>query len=172
MPTDLAAHIPHLGPPAGGGSVYSFMRRSSLSTASAAPTLTIPLETEEDSFGADVKWDSGNNTRLTVDTTGVYRIGGYVTFSSNTQRGQAAVLLLINGVAGDFRSSSYVRNSGSSWDYWVMEIAATPFSLTAGDYVELQLARTSGANTAYSTGGTGSIVLRGVSSQLWVERVA
>ena len=167
-----AANKQYVDDNAGGGS-YSFMKRSSTDTASAAPTLVIPWQTAEGSSGSDVTWASGNNTRLTIATTGVYRIGGYVTFSTVTQRGQAAVEILINGVSeGVYRGGSYVRNSGSSWDYWCIEVAPEPFSLTAGDYVELRLARTSGANATYSTGGTGTIVHRGTASKIWVERAA
>ena len=157
----------------GGGSVYGFHKRSSTSTSNAAPTLTVPWQTEEDTLGSDITWDSGNNTRLTVAATGAYRIGGYLTFTSPTQRGEANGLILINGVSeGDFRGDTYVRNAGSSWDYGIIEMATEPFNLTAGDYVEIQLARTSGADSSYSTGGTGTITFRGQSSRIWVERVA
>lgn len=157
----------------GGGSVYSFIKRSSTSTANASPTLVIPWQTALSSLGSHITWSSTNNTRLTIATDGAYKVGGFVTYLSATQRAQASVEILINGVAqGVFRGGSYIRNSGSSWDYWPIEFAPEPFNLTAGDYIELRLVRTSGAGATYGTGGTGTLTLRGQSSRIWIERMA
>ncbi|MEM9437400.1 MAG: hypothetical protein AAGA15_10190 [Pseudomonadota bacterium] len=161
--------------PAGGsgGSVYSFAKRSSTSTANASPRLTIPLQTAVESAGSDVNWEPANNTRLIAASDGVYRLGAAIAFQSSTQRAQAALELRRNGALnGVFRGSSYIRNSGTSWDYWVMELAGEPYNLLAGDYLELDLVRTSGANATYGTGGSGTITLRGQSSLIWMERVA
>lgn len=161
---------------AGGGgasaSVYDYVKRSSTTTGTAAPRLMIPWQTELKA-GTDITWSSGNNTRLTIGTTGVYRVGGFLTYSTTQQRGQANGEIFINGVnEGVFRGDTYVRNSGSAWDYGVIEIAGEPFDLTAGDYVEIGVARTSGANGSYSTGGSGTITVRGQSCRVWVERMA
>lgn len=161
--------------PAGGGgaSVYGFMKRSSTDNIAIGTTRIIPWQTAAGSLGTDVTWSSGNNTRLTINTTGTYRVGGFVTFSTTQQRGQASVEILINGVSeGVYRGGSYVRNSGSSWDYWCIEVAPEPFNLTAGAYVEFRIARNSGANATYGTGGSGTIVHDGIRSKIWVERAA
>ena len=51
-------------PAGGGGSVYSFMKRSSTSTSNLTSVeFAIPLQTAIDSHGSDVTWSSGNNTR-------------------------------------------------------------------------------------------------------------
>ncbi|MGB1214844.1 MAG: collagen-like triple helix repeat-containing protein [Pikeienuella sp.] len=156
----------------GGSSVYDFTKRSSTTTGTAAPSLMIPWDTDI-STGTEVTWDSGNNTRLTIETTGTYRIGAYLTYSSATQRAQANGEIFINGVSeGDFRGDTYVRNSGSSWDFGVIEISSEPFAMTANDYFEIGIARTSGAGGTYGTGATGAITVRGQSCRVWVERVA
>lgn len=161
------------GPAGGGSSAYSYRKRSSTNTGTASPTLIIPWQTDLGSFGADVTFDGANNTRLTAASDGVYKVGGFLTYSSTTQRGQASAEILINGTPeGVFRGGSYVRNSGSSWDYWAIEIAPEPFTLSAGDYIELRLVRTSGANANYATGGTGAITHRGTASRFWIERMA
>ncbi len=158
--------------PAGSG-VYSFMRRASTSTSNAVSTLTIPLQTAVDSHGSDVSWDSGDNTRLVAETTGVYRVGASVTFESPGARTQAALQVLINGTWDNvFRGTGYVRNSGFSWDFWELEMAPYPLSLTADDYIEVVLARVSGAGATYSTGGNNTATIRGASSEVWLERVA
>ncbi|MEM1337261.1 MAG: hypothetical protein AAGF96_05900 [Bacteroidota bacterium] len=166
-----AQEIADLG--GGGASVYSFHKRSSTSTSTATPRHTIPWQTDLESFGSDVNWDPGNNTRLTINSNGVYKIGGFITYSSTSQRGQASAEIFINGVSqGIFRGGSYIRNSGTAWDYWSIEISPEPFTLTAGNYIELALVRTSGAGGSYSTGGSGTITLRGQSSRIWIERMA
>jgi len=152
---------------------FQFHKRSSTDTSNAAPTLIIPWQTEEQTLGDDITWDAGNNTRITIGTDGTYRVGGFITYTSSTQRAQASVEVLINGVTqGVYRGGSYIRNSGSSWDYWCIELSTEPFNLSENDYIEFQLARNSGAGASYATGGSGTITHRGTSSRIWVERVA
>ena len=160
-------------PSGGGSSSYSFMKRSSTNTGNASPTLTIPWQTLLAELGSDVSWSSGNSTRLTIETDGAYKIGGFITYSSPTQRGQASAEILINGVPqGVFRGGSYIRNSGTAWDYWPIEVSPEPFNLIAGDYVEMRLVRTSGAGATYSSGGSGTITHSGTRSRIWIERMA
>jgi len=156
----------------GAGSVYSFNRAIGTSTQSVTSTLTaITWNSSADSSGSDVSWSGGNPTRLTVNATGVYRIGGYVTVGSSGQRAQAAAEILINGVAtGLQRSGSYIRNSGTSYDYWTMDVSSTPTSLTSGDYVELGVGQVTG--TTYGYGGSLTINCDRSKSEFWLERVA
>ncbi|MEM1151065.1 MAG: hypothetical protein AAGI03_10980 [Pseudomonadota bacterium] len=157
----------------GAGTTYSFVKRSSTSTAVANPRLTIPLNSAVESFGSDVLWNSTNNTRLTAATDGIYRLGAAVTCESESQRAQAVLEYRKNGVrSGLFRGSAYIRNTGTAWDYWVLEFAGEPLELVAGDYLELDLVRTSGAGTSYGTGASGTVRLRGQSTLVWMERVA
>lgn len=156
-----------------GTSVYSMMTRSSTSVQSAGSVHVIPWDTARESFGSAISWDAAFPERLTIAESGVYRIAASIVYSSTTQRGQASVQIRKNGTwDGIFRGGSYVRNSGSSWDFWPIEVAGTPMSLVAGDYIEIALARNSGANASYSTGATGSAVLRGQSCLAIIERVA
>ena len=154
-------------------SVYGFAKRSSTSTANAAPRLTIPWDTDTQSLGSGITWNALTPTRLTVTEAGTYRLGAVVTFVTTQQRGQAVLEVRVNGTpTGIFRGSSYARNAGTSWDFWAIEMAGEPMNLSAADYVELDLVRTSGANANYATGGSGTITLRGQSSLIWLERVA
>ena len=157
----------------GGSSVYSMLKRSSTDTSNAAPTLIIPWQTAGLSSGSDVTWSGTNNTRITCVSAGTYTVGGYVTYQSATQRAQASVEILLSGTGtGVFRGQSYVRNSGSAWDYWCIEISPEPFTVGAGAYFEFRLSRNSGAGATYGTGGTGTITHRGTASAIWVQRVA
>ena len=155
----------------GGGSVYSFNRLIGTGTQSVTSALTaITWNASNDSSGSDVTYSGANPTRLTVGTTGTYKIGGYVTIQSAAQRAQAAVEILINGTAtGLQRGGSYVRNSGTSYDYWTMDVASTPFTLTAGQYVELGVGQVVGATYGY--GGALAINCDRSKSEFWVERV-
>ena len=116
-------------------------------------------------------FDGGNPTRLTAQSDGVYKVGGYLTIQSAAQRAQAASEILVNGTAtGLQRSGSYVRNSGSSYDYWTLEVSSTPFNLSANDYVELGVGQVSGATYGYA--GALTINLDRSVSEFWLERVA
>lgn len=155
------------------GSVYSFAKRSSTSTGTAGPRLTLPLDTALESSGSDILWESSNDTRMVAVSDGVYRFGAAIAFSSSFQRAQAALELRKNGnPTGLLRGSSYIRNTGTAWDFWVIELSGEPLNLMAGEYIEIDLVRTSGAGSNYGTGGSGTITLRGPSSLVWMERVA
>ena len=155
-----------------GGGGYKSLKRTSTTTSSVNPQLIIPWDVSIKA-GDDVSWNVANPTRLVADVDGEYDLGGYLQYSTTTQRGQANGQILVNGVwEGDFRGNTYVRNSGSAWDYGIVEIGDEPFELSAGDYVELALARTSGANASYSTGSTGTLTCRGQSCRVWMRRIA
>jgi len=72
---------------------------------------------------------SVNNSRLTVDEDGTYQ-----------QRAQFVGKILIDGVVqSQPYHGGYIRNSGSSSDYWTCEIEPEPIKLTAGQYIEFQI---------------------------------
>ena len=156
----------------GGGSPtpVSYMKRSSTSTLSVTSTPTIiPWDTlSEDQSGADISYNGSNQFVAEVD--GDYRLGGFVTVQSSALRAQIALEIYVNGSATGFqRSGAYIRNSGSSYDFWALELSGEPFPLTAGDTVELRVGQVTGATYGY--GGALAIALRGVSSMVWFERI-
>jgi len=153
-------------------SVYSFNRIIGTGTQSVTSTLTaVTWSTSNDSSGSDVTFDGLNPTRLTAASDGVYKVGGYLTVQSAAQRAQTASEILVNGVATGYqRSGSYIRNSGSAYDYWTMEVSSTPFTLSANDYVELGVGQVAGATYGYS--GALTINLDRSVSEFWLERVA
>lgn len=155
----------------GGGAAYSFNRLIGATTQSVTSTLTaITWSSSADSTGSDVTFAGGSPTRLTIVSTGVYRICGYVTVQTAAQRGCAAVEIMINGVAtGLQRGGSYIRNSGSAYDFWTMEMAGTPMSLTANDYVELAVGQVTLGTYGY--GGSLTINCERSRSEFWIERV-
>lgn len=156
----------------GGGSVYSFNKVVGTGTQAVTSTLTtIPWTSSDASSGSDVTWTVGNATRLVAVSTGVYKVCGFVTVQSTAQRAQTACEILINGTATGFqRSGAYIRNAGTSYDYYTMEVAGEPFNLTASDYVEMAVGRVSGVTYGY--GGSLTINCDRAKSKFWLERVA
>jgi len=156
----------------GGGSVYSFNRLLGATTQAVTSTLTaITWSASSDSTGSDVTFSGGSPTRLTAVSTGTYKIGGYVTVQTTAQRGCAAVEILVNGVAtGLQRGGSYIRNSGTAYDYWTMEVSGTPLTLSATDYVELGVGQVTGASYGYS--GSLTVNCDRSKSEFWLERIA
>ena len=155
----------------GGSSVYSYNRVTGTATQSVTSTLTgITWDSSSASSGTDVTFSLANPTRLTVASSGVYRVGGYASIESAAQRVQASAELIVNGTpTGLQRSGCYVRNSGFSYSYWALELAATPMTLTAGDYVELGVGQVTG--TVYGYDGTKVINCHSSKSEFWLERV-
>ena len=159
--------------PSGGSSVYSVHKRSGPGGANSIGTgYTFNWDTEELKSGSDITWSGTNPSRLTIATAGIYRIGGFITVSSSDQRAQTSAEIRINGTSvGVYRSGSYIRNTGDSWDFWCMEIAPEPFQLSVNDYVEIAAVRNSGA-TGYNTGTAHTIYAYNSLSRIWVERAA
>ena len=158
----------------GGSSVYAFNKVIGATTQNVTSTLTaITWDSSSDSSGSDVTWSGGNPTRLVAVSTGVYKIGGYVTFEDTVdQRACAVAEIIINGTAtGLQRGGSYIRNSGTSYDYWTIEVSGTPFSLSASDYVELAVGQVTGATYGYS-GSLVNLDVERTKSEFWIERVA
>ncbi len=156
----------------GGGGVYSFNRVIGSGLQAVNNTLTaVSWNNSEQSSGTDVTWSGANPTRLTAVTTGVYKATAVITMVSAGQRAQAVAELIINGTpTGIQRGGSYIRNSGTAYDFWAVEVAGTPFNLTAGQYVEIGVGQVSGGSYGYA----GSLTIncnKGI-SEFWLERVA
>lgn len=156
----------------GGGASYSFNRVIGTSVQNVTSTLTaITWSSSSATTGSDVTWIVGNPTRLVAVSTGTYRVAGYVTVQSTAQRACAAVEIMINGSpTGLQRGGSYIRNSGTGYDFWTMDISGTPFNLTANDYVELAIGQVTGATYGYS--GSLTINCERTKSEFWLERIA
>ena len=155
----------------GGAGAYSFNKITGTGTQSITSTLTaITFNQSVDSYGADVDYSASSPKGFTVQTTGVYKWGAVVTEFSTSQRSQSGCRLLVNGsVSGLIRGTSYIRNSGTSWDYWPIELSSTPINLTAGDFVELAVGSVAGG--AYVFNGTVSHVCHRDKTEFWLERV-
>ena len=153
-----------------GDGELDYASRSSTSTQAVNGTAaSIPWQTEVNE-GTEITWTSGANTRLVIGETGTYKIGGFFAVTSTDARAQHAVEIYINGTGtGILRGSAYIRNSGTSWDYWVLEVATEPIELTASDYVEIFIGTTTTTSYAFGTNGANSTLV-GDKSRVWVER--
>jgi len=143
----------------GGSGSMGFQPFVRVTSTDDTHTFTVLNETYIIPWDSEIEKDSGfthsnvtNNTRLYVDETGSYNIGGTVYVESESQRGAFELEIFINGVTIGFPTgSSYIRNS-SSWDLWSCVIANKPLKLNVGDYVEIQAKLVNGTNgTIYGT---------------------
>lgn len=84
--------------------------------------------------------NASNNTRIEVDADGTYQINANIRMFSSQQRAQFVGRYLIDGVIQSMPlGSSYIRNSGTSSDFWTCIINPPPVKLTAGQYIEIQI---------------------------------
>ena len=147
-------------------SSISFMKRSSTSTFALTSTLAnLPFQTlEDDQSGSDITWASG---KFTAVEAGSYTLGGFITIQDVVaQRAQAQLEIFIDGVAaGMVQDDAYIRSSGISSPQWTIKLAEEPFTLTAGQTIEIRIAR-GPASTSTTT------VVVGTRSQLWFKRMA
>lgn len=111
--------------------------------------------------GIGAKQTDGDTSRIDIEQGGTYTLSAAVAvYSDISQRPQMACEIYINGVGtGIIRGSSYIRNLGVSWDWWIIEIAATKLELEAGDYVQLYVYQVE--TTTYGAGGTSTVNLHG-----------
>lgn len=93
-----------------------------------------------------------NNSRITIQTPGVYFLSGAITFALNGT-GERQIAIRLNG-------STQIAKNGevqASASYWCHLTIATAYWLNAGDYVELLGMQSSGAALdvlAQNSGGT------------------
>jgi len=118
----------------------------------ATPT-AIAFDAED--FDTDTLHDNAtNNTRLTAQIAGIYRIYGAVVFAANST-GQRDFTFRVNGVtyAGGFEGPANSTGANPT-----VCPASTTFQLAAGDYVELVAEQLSGGalNVITASGDTGA----------------
>ena len=143
-------------------------KRSSTSTAVFTSTqLLIPWQTELIA-GTSIVWSGANPTRITLNKDGRFSVGAAIAVRSTGARAQIAAAILKNGtpITG-FRGGSYMRNAGTSWDYWVLEISPEPFDFLKDDYIEIQIGQVQGPS--WDWGGSLPCDIRGIDSRIWVE---
>jgi len=113
----------------------------------SASILSWDVETYKDS--GFTHSNSTNNSRIEVDEDGTYEIEANIRMESSAQRAQFVAKILIDGVVqSQPYASGYIRNSGTSSDFWTCVVNPPPLKLTAGQYVEVQIQIESQATTA------------------------
>lgn len=112
-----------------------------------ASVLSWDIETYKDS--GFTHSNTTNNSRIEVDENGTYEIEANIRMESSAQRAQFVAKILIDGVVqSQPYASGYIRNSGTSSDFWTCVVNPPPLKLTAGQYVEVQIQIESQATTA------------------------
>lgn len=114
-------------------------------SSGSASWITVAFNSE--SFDNDSIHDnSTNNSRMTIQTDGLYRITGSITFAGNTT-GSRAVRIFLDGSTGldsaRVQTSSALTTSVPVISYEQLE---------AGQYIQLQGAQNSGGNLAMNAG--------------------
>jgi len=124
---------------------------NSLSASQSSPAVLVwNVETEKDT--GFTHSNTTNNSRIEVDADGTYQIQANIRMFSSGQRVQFVGRYLIDGVIQSMPlGSSYIRNSGSSSDFWTCIINPPPVKLTAGQYIEVQI-QVEAQNTTSLTG--------------------
>ena len=124
---------------------------NSLSASQSTPAVLVwDVETEKDT--GFTHSNTTNNSRIEVDADGTYQIQANIRMFSSGQRVQFVGRYLIDGVIQSMPlGSSYIRNSGSSSDFWTCVINPPAVKLTAGQYIEVQI-QVEAQNTTSLTG--------------------
>ena len=109
-------------------------------TATQSTPAIFPWNVETEKDAGFTHSNSTNNTRLTVVADGTYQIQANIRMFSSQQRAQFVGRYLIDGVIQSMPlGSSYIRNNGTSSDFWTCIINPPPVKLTAGQYIEIQI---------------------------------
>ena len=121
--------------------IISLRSTDTTSTISQNAPLAVSWDTEVEKDAGFTHNTSVNASRVEVDTDGTYLISGSIRVYSTAQRFQTVAYISKNGstLTEYPMGSSYIRNSGSSTDYWNCVINPPPLKLSAGDYVEVEI---------------------------------
>ena len=147
--------VEYYGASVGGGGTPESMSIVSLSSTDVSTSINQSSPTILD-WDVETDKDSGfshsnitNNSRIEVDADGTYEIEANIRMESSNQRAQFVVKILIDGVVqSQPYGSSYIRNNGSSSDFWTCVVNPPPLKLTAGQYIEVQIQIESQTTTA------------------------
>ena len=147
--------VEYNGASVGGGGTPVAMSIVSLSSTDVSTSINQSSPTILD-WDVETDKDSGfshsnitNNSRIEVDADGTYEIEANIRMESSNQRAQFVVKILIDGVVqSQPYGSSYIRNNGSSSDFWTCVVNPPPLKLTAGQYIEVQIQIESQTTTA------------------------
>jgi len=119
---------------------------STASNFSNSAPLDVPWKTFASSALDIVNADdySLTGSEITIVKDGTFNVGGNVRFSSSDQRMQAVIEILLDTGSGYSSigllfSDSYIRNSGSSSDYWNNSFGGVDLLLNAGDKIKIQI---------------------------------
>ena len=112
---------------------------NTLSIIQSAPSL-LPWNFETEKDTGFVHSNLINNSRIEVTANGTYQINANIRVFSSGQRAQFVGKYLIDGVVQTMPlGSSYIRNNGTSSDFWTCILNPPPVKLTAGQYIEVQI---------------------------------
>lgn len=148
-------NLEYNGSEIGGGGTAEAMSIVSLSSTDVSSSIIQSTPTILD-WDVETYKDSGfthsnitNNSRIEIDADGTYEIEANIRMESSDQRAQFVVKILIDGVVqSQPYGSSYIRNSGTSSDFWTCVVNPPPLKLTAGQYIEVQIQIESQITTA------------------------
>ena len=100
-------------------------------------------------YDTDTHWSSGDNTKITIKYTGIYRVTFGFYFDYNNTGGRYGIVN--KNAALEILSAGSPAVSGDSIGY--RTTGSNDSLLTAGDYIQLVLYQTSGGNVNTSTAG-------------------
>lgn len=121
---------------------------------SGAGTATMVMSANATASAAGVTI-TGYGTRLTASITGLWAIGGWVTFANKPDTTERQVFVRLNGATDLVSQNQDATNA----DVCRMNIGDTQYQLAAGDYVEL---------TAYQLSGG---ALNVTAAEFWMSRL-
>lgn len=124
---------------------------SNISIPNGDPHTKLPLDSEaSDAFG--LHSTVTNNSRVTISTTGVYQITAGVVWLPNAGGGGARYVgIFVNGA--ERGTPAVIDNSSTTVGTYMTATAL--LSLTAGDYVEIDVYQSAGSATfVYASGGS------------------
>lgn len=113
-------------------------------TVATGSSFTI-LTADSENFDNDGMHSTVSNTsRITIQTAGRYRFQAVVSFDANTSGGLRGFRFVVNGTAQTNTGASLPPVS--SGGFATVINASYPFTLVAGDYVEVEARQNSGGN--------------------------
>lgn len=139
----------------GGGSVFDYVKCTSAGLGGGTGLRKVPLTVLVASENSTYSVASDT---ITINEGTTHSIYGQVGIKSSVQRPQFVVLIYKNGVYdGIERGSSYIRNSGISYDYWNVEFN-TIKNFSATDTIEIYVDQRTGGTRGTSSTSSYEIV--------------
>lgn len=123
-------------------------------TVNTATDTTLALDAATFQTDGTMVTSSGSNSKITVNTSGVYAVNAHITFDGKNTTGVRYFGLMKNGSGVPSNLEGFMPLAVTPSNSWLTFSGSTIVSFTSGDYINAKMYQSSGVNVTTVAGYT------------------